>query len=151
MKWFRKENGELVNAIDYTLEVIQRNPNVRIYIGTDSQSSKKFTRFVTCICYRYENGKGAHYIFHKEKQKKVKDIFMRLYNEGTMTMEVFSEFEEVPIKIEALEFDYNSIKQTISTKLIGDFRGWCEALNQKALFKGDEMVACKAADHICRN
>lgn len=150
MSCFRTEKGERVDLIEYTRERLKENPDLRIYIGSDSQIFKKNTRFVTCICFRNDN-KGAHYIYCKEKTDRISVSYTRLYNEGLKTMEALSLFDGTDIKIEAVEFDYNDVKETISTKLVNDFKGWAEALGHKAIFKGGDMVACKAADHLCRN
>lgn len=148
MRYFRTEQGELVNVVDHTLEMIKDNPNVRIYIGTDSQVYGPETEFVTVVAYRWEENKGVHYIYLREREKTPRDIFTRLYAEGAKTMETFSIFEEIPIKVEALEFDYAGINKTKSSIVVSSFKGWCEGLGQKALFKGGEMIATRAADHI---
>ena len=150
MNYFKTEGGEIVKVLDHTLKVIKENPDVRITIGTDSQDYADKSRFVTCICYRWARKKGAHYIYLKEDKPRYKDTYSRLYQEGTKTLEIASLFEDTAIKIEALEFDFNNIKKTESTKLISGFKGWCEGTGYKALFKGDELVACRAADHKVR-
>ena len=70
MKLFRKVSGEKVDVVKHTLEIIKNNPNVEIHIGTDSQSEGNKTTYVTVIAYRFGT-RGVHYIFWREKIKKV--------------------------------------------------------------------------------
>lgn len=147
-KYFRTQEGERVNIIEHTLEQLNKWPHLKMYIGTDSQSYSGITRFVTCIVYRYGN-RGAHFIYHREERPRDKDRsqFVRLYEEGERTVEAQRLLqEEIPVNVEYLEFDFAGVKSTLSTKLVGVFKG-----HQNAVFKGGEMVACKAADYCCRH
>lgn len=146
-KYFRKENGELVNIVEHTLEQLEKWPNLKIYIGTDSQNFSGLTVYVTAIVFRY-GLRGAHYIYYKEKVPREKAEFTRLYNEGLRTIEAHSLLtEEIPVQVEALEFDYADAKKTVSSQLVQIFKNWG---NLNAVFKSGEMIATRAADHICR-
>ena len=144
-KYFKTESGELVNLIEHTLEQLDRYPNMDVYIGTDSQTRGGETTYATAVVYRYGTN-GAHYIYYKKRVPSVKDDFLRLYNEGHMTITAFDLLtRETPITITALEFDYNDLKKTLSSKLVSSFKGF-----ENAVFKSGKMIATKAADHICR-
>lgn len=146
-KYFKTEQGELVNIVEHTLEQIKKWPDLTIRIGTDSQNYSGITRYVTTIVYRYGH-RGAHYIYYKEQVPRIRNEWTRLYEEGTRTIEAASLLQdEMPIKIEALEFDYNDNKKTLSSQLVQTFKNWG---GFNAAFKSGEMLACKAADHICR-
>lgn len=150
-KYFRTEEGEKVNIVEHTLEQLKKWPNLKIYVGTDSQDYGKVSRYATAIIYRYGH-RGAHYIFHVEDVPREKDMFTRLYNEATRTIETAQMIDsEIPVAFEALEFDYNHIPRFNSNRLLSSVRGWVTGLNYKAVFKSGEMIACKAADHICRH
>ncbi len=146
-KYFRTKEGELVNLTEHTLEQLQKFPNLKMYIGTDSQVYGGIVRYVTAVVYRYGNN-GAHYIYQGNEVPRMKDDFLRLYNEGANTLEVAQYiYDEIPsFTISQLEFDYAGVKKTLSTALVSVFKGY---LNSR--FKGGEMIATKAADHICRN
>lgn len=145
-KYFRTQEGLLVNIAEHTLEQLNKWPNLTMFIGTDSQVYGGIIRYVTCIVYRYGH-RGAHYIFNCHEPNRIKDDFLRLYNEGARTVQAFQLLsEEIPSTAAVLEFDYAGIKKTLSTPLVGAFKGY-----QNARFKGGEMFATKAADHICRN
>lgn len=146
-KYFRTEEGERVNIVEHTLQQIEKWPNLTIRIGTDSQNYSSITRYVTAIVYRYGH-RGAHYIFFKEEVPRIRSEWNRLYDEGIRTVQAAELItSEIPIAVEALEFDYNDNKKTLSSQLVQVFKNWGDF---KAAFKSGDMLACKAADHICR-
>jgi predicted RNase H-related nuclease YkuK (DUF458 family) len=148
-KYFRKEDGTIVNLVDHILEQVNEHNNLTIRIGTDSQDYK-LTKFVTVVVFRY-GLRGAHYIFNYDEKKRYKTEYLRLYEEGVKTIET-SELisREIPISIEGLEFDFADVKKTLSSKLVQDFKGWTKGINQVPIFKSGQMIATKAADHIIR-
>lgn len=154
-KYFKTEQGELVNIVEHTLEQLKKWPDLKIRIGTDSQNytfkrkTKKIavSRYVTTIVYRY-GSRGAHYIYYMEEVPRVRSEWTRLYDEGIRTIEAADLLqEEIPVQIEALEFDYNDHKKTLSSQLVQTFKNWGSF---NGVFKSGEMIACKAADHVCR-
>ena len=151
-KYFRQEDGTKVNVIEHTLEQLEKWPNMKIYIATDSQDVGRDSKYATAIVYRYGK-RGAHYIYFKESVPK-RDMYTRLYDEAVRTIETAQMIDqEIPISFAALEFDYNTIPNWASNKLVSSIGGWVKGLNYKAVFKnsGDHiMIAAKAADHICR-
>lgn len=151
-KYFRTQENQLVNIVEHTLEQLEKWPSLKIRIGTDSQNTGRITKYATVILYRYGN-RGAHFIYSMEEIPKVfdKSQFVRLFNEGVRTLEAYSLLtEELSVSIEALEFDFASVKKTLSSNLVGSFKGY-----HNAVFKGKEedegMIACKAADHVIRH
>lgn len=146
-KYFKTEQGDLVNIVEHTLDQLRKWPDLTIRVGTDSQNYSGMTRYVTTIVYRYGH-RGAHYIYYKENVPRVRSDWTRLYDEGIRTIEAADLLqEEFPIKIDALEFDYNDTKKTLSSQLVQTFKNWG---GFNGVFKSGEMIACKAADHICR-
>jgi predicted RNase H-related nuclease YkuK (DUF458 family) len=152
-KYFRTEQGERVNVVEHTLDQVEKWPNLRVYVGTDSQDYGGITRYVTAVVYRYGK-RGAHYIYFKEEVPRVRDMYTRLYDEAVRTITAAQIIDsEIPISFAGLEFDYNQIPKWASNKLVSSIGGWAKGLNYRAVFKntGDDiMMACKAADHICR-
>ena len=149
-KYFRTEDGIRVNIVEHTLEQLDKWPNLKVYIATDSQDQGGYTTYATCIVYRYGN-RGAHYIYFKEKIDRIRDMYTRLYGEAERTLEAARMIDsEIPIAFEALEFDYNTIPKWASNKLVSSIGGWIKGLNYKVEFKGPNMIASKAADHVCR-
>ena len=85
---FRMVNGDAIpDVVNHTLGILKECPWVEIHIGTDSQNHRRSTVYVTVIAYRYGN-RGVHYILHKQKVKKIKDKWTRLWNEADYSIEV---------------------------------------------------------------
>lgn len=145
-KYFRTQEGALVNIVEHTLEQLKKFPATEVYIGSDSQVYGGIMRYITAIVYRYGH-RGAHYIFHCSEEPRVKDDFLRLYNEGARTVQAYQFlYDEIPALVTKMEFDYAGVKKTLSSPLVGAFRG-----HQNVRFKGGDMLSTKAADHICRH
>ena len=161
MNNFKQIDGVIVNVIDHILQTINNNSIKSIHIGTDSQNIGRNTVFVTVVAFRYgitqskydlnSIGKGVHYIFKKEKIKKIKDIHARLFMEAERSIELASWIQEqLPtIKLE-LDFDYNSDENHVSNKLVAQTKGWAEALGFAVNIKPNKQIATRAADHLCR-
>jgi len=149
-KYFRSESGDLVNIIDHCLEQIRTYPNLQVYIATDSQNYGSKSVYVTAVVFSY-GLRGAHYVYKKERIPRINNIFNRLFKEAEFTIEAAELItSEIPVAIEALEFDFNNKKVTKSTNLVASTVGWAQSLGYKARVKPDEMIAAKAADHLCR-
>lgn len=152
-KYFTTEQGERVNVVEHTLQQIEKWPNLRIYIATDSQDDRGLSKYATVVVYRY-GMRGAHYIYYIQEFPRMPTMYSRLYNEMVFTIETAQMIDsEIPVSFEALEFDYNNIPQWASNKLLSTAKGWAKGLNYNPVFKnsGDNMmIAAKAADHICR-
>lgn len=150
-KYFKTQAGERVNVIEHTLEQLQKWPNLKLYIGTDAQDYGKITRFATCIVYRYGH-RGAHFIYFREEVPTVRDMITRLLDEARRTIEIAQIIdEEIPVSFESLDFDFNTVPKWASNKVLSSVRGWVTGLNYKATFKGEHVIATKAADHVCRH
>lgn len=148
-KYFRKEDGTIVNLTEHILEQVDMHKNLTIRIGTDSQDYR-VTKYATVVVFRY-GLRGAHYIFHYDERARHKTEYLRLYEEGVRTIETAELIcREIPISIEGLEFDFADVKKTLSSKLVQDFKGWTKGINQNPVFKSGQMIATKAADHIIR-
>lgn len=146
-KYFKTEQGGRVNIVEHTLEQIDKWPNLTIRVGTDSQNYGSVTRYVTSIVYRYGK-RGAHAIYYREEVPRVRIEYTRLYDEGIRTIQCHDMLtSEIPVAVEACEFDYSDTKKTISNQLVSVFKNWG---NINAVFKSGQMMACKYSDHICR-
>lgn len=152
IRYFKKlDSNEIVDLLDYCVEKIAENKNVKIYIGTDSQNKKEHTVYTTAVVFRNEQ-RGAHFIYKKIRVPKIKDLFSRLYKECELSLEVVEWVKSnSALSIEAVELDYNNAKITKSTNLVAATRGWVESLGYTAKVKPEVLIAIKAADWICRN
>lgn len=150
MRVFKKIDGTRVDIIKHTLDIIQKEPNVEIHIGTDSQSRAYTTKYAVVIAYRYGT-RGVHYIYSKERVPRIKDKFTRLLKEAEMTIEVAEWFTSKISSIKPqLDFDFNVDEKHFSQKLVSLAKGWAESLGYKANIKPDNQIATRAADCQCR-
>ena len=147
---FRKVTGEPVSDIvNHTIDVLRECPWVEVHVGTDSQNHRRSTVYVTAIAYRYGN-RGVHYIYTKQKVKKIRDKWTRLWNEADYSIEVAEWLtKKVSVKIE-IDLDYNSDEKHFSSKLVQPTVGWAMSLGYKTNIKPHNQIATKAADHHCR-
>jgi predicted RNase H-related nuclease YkuK (DUF458 family) len=156
-KYFRTEQGKLVDILDYTIQRLSKDPDVKIHIGTDSQVKGGEIHYVICIVYRVGK-KGAHFIYKKIKKDRPpktvsqdEQVNMRLNEEVYMTMEIAQFLQSnTSIHIESVEFDFNFEPEHISNRLTSMATGWAKGVGFNAKIKPDELIACRAADHICR-
>lgn len=150
-KYFRTQEGERVNIIEHTLDQLQKWPNLKMYVGTDSQDYGAITRYVTVVVYRY-GLRGAHFVYHRTEVPRVKDMITRLLQEAQDTLAAAQLIDsEIPVSFESLDFDFNTIPKWASNKVLSSIKGWMTGLNYKATFKGEHVIATKAADHVCRH
>lgn len=150
MKFYKKEGGELVNGISHTFEVISKYPDVKIYVGSDSQNTRTGTTYVTVIAYRYGN-KGAHYIHHKQHLPRVKDKWTRLWKEVELSLEVARWLEENQIHVHCVDLDLNEKITAGSNDLMAAARGYIIGMGFDCSVKPEEQVASRAADHLVRD
>lgn len=151
-KYFKiLETKQKVDLLQYIVDKISENPHLKIYIGTDSQNFGRDTYYATAVVLRY-NQRGGHVLYQTEKVPRIYNHWNRLWKECEKSVEVAQWLKESSsIGVECIELDYNTKKITESNKLVSATKGWVESLGYKARLKPDEMIACKAADHVCRN
>ncbi len=150
MKYFRTEENELVDILEHSIEQVKLYPDLKIHISTDSQNYGAKTVYATVVVFRY-GLRGAHYIYNKVRIPRIKDTFTRLYKEGEFTIECAEYIQNnTALRVFAVEFDYNNKKKTASSSLVPVLVGWANSLGYKALAKPDDLIAAKAADHLCR-
>lgn len=149
-KVFRNVQEEIVSEIQHSLKIIQKYPDCKIYVGSDSQNHRRVTKYATVIAYRYDT-KGAHFIYNEELiRPKIRDIKQRLEKEIYKTMETVQFLLDNNISIYAVDFDFNDAEETESTKLVKMSTGWAQGLGLRTNVKPNELIATKAADHIVR-
>ena len=150
-RWFQLDNGTRVDIVDTCIEQIRLYDNLKIIIGTDSQNRKEKTHYAIAIVFRHGT-RGAHVVYKKIIVPRIRDHFTRLFKEAEFTIETAELITgEIPINIEALEFDYNSKKKTESTKVVQAATGWASSLGYNCRVKPDELLAIKAGDFLCRH
>lgn len=149
MKNFKKINGEKVNVVNHTLEVLRKNPNINIHIGTDSQNNGRYTSYAIIIAYHL-NRKGVHYVVSKQKIPKITDIWTRLWKEAELSIEIAEWLtQQINVRIE-IDMDYNNDEKYKSNPLINAAKGWANSLGYKVNVKPENVLATRAANYECR-
>lgn len=152
-KIFKKVNGEKVDEIPYTFEILRKNPGARIYVGTDSQKKRKVIEYATVIAYRYGK-RGAHIIYSKWSVRRkgygTGDFLVerRLREEIESTMEVAQRLGENSIKVHQVDFDLNGNPKWKSNKFVQMAVGWAKGVGFNVAIKPEELVAVKAANDL---
>lgn len=95
---FSKVTGEEINdSIQYVIDYLNNHQSktLKISIGCDSKNKIENTLYVFTIAFydRFLNN-GAHYIKAKYYQKRIKDTWLRLYNEALYLKELGNFLEE---------------------------------------------------------
>jgi len=72
MKQFKQFGGRIIDDVQqYVKDYIRENPEVDIYVGSDSLNHRRHTKFVTVICFVHP-GNGGHIIFQRYSEKKIR-------------------------------------------------------------------------------
>ena len=146
---FTDVNGIEINPFSYTLQIIEKSPDVKIHVGTDSQSENNQTKFITAIAYRYDR-RGVHYIFSKTNSPKIKNLWNRLFKETELSLSIAEKLKnKLNISLE-IDMDYNENENFFSNKLVPLAKGWANSLGYKVNIKPNEQIATSAADYHTR-
>ncbi len=110
-KKFKKFGGEFIpDIITYLEEFIKNQPNLTISVGCDSVQKKRKTLFaVTIMIYNQDIKNGAHVVFFRENQAKVRDNFERLSKEVTYVQQI-AEFLETELSPFYKRTDLNELE-----------------------------------------
>jgi len=97
---FKTFGGEFIDdIIEYLKKYISENPSVTISVGCDSVQKRRKTIYaLTIMLYRVDFKNGAHVVFFRDNQRKIRDNFDRLHGEVLLAKEVaeFIESELTP-------------------------------------------------------
>lgn len=159
IKVFKKVDGTIVNPITHTRTIVASNPDIKVYIGTDSQTHRRMTVYATVIAYRYGH-RGVHYITQKQVVPKIKNLWDRLLKETELSIECAQFLSENGLDrfITAIDMDFNDEEEFESNRLVAASVGWAKGLGYNVRVKKpnsslDEnvLIATKAADHQVRH
>src|SRR6476620_8695526 len=80
----KKFGGEQIpDIIEYLKDIILREPTSTISVGCDSIQVRRRTIYaVTIMTYNTDLKNGAHVVFFRESQPKIRDTQERLYKEA---------------------------------------------------------------------
>ena len=146
---FKDINGNIIDPVDHTREIIRKNPFVEVHVGTDSQSLAKITQYITVIAYRYCN-RGVHYILKKNGVPQIKDLWTRLWKETELSIDIAETIKKSLNVIPEIDLDYNENENFKSNKLVNASKGLANSLGYKVNIKPHIQIATRAADYHCK-
>jgi predicted RNase H-related nuclease YkuK (DUF458 family) len=154
-KMFRLFGGDELKDVGlYVKDYLRNNPEVKVFIGTDSRQYRNYTKYVTVIGL-LKPRKGVHIIFKRENISKIRDIFSRLWNEVEYSRDIADYIESVvneksEKKIVTVHLDINFNKETKSSIVHDSAVGYLKGLGYNVETKPDSWAASKAADMLCK-
>jgi predicted RNase H-related nuclease YkuK (DUF458 family) len=148
---FKTIDEKIVNVVDHTLGILKKNPDTRIYVGTDSINITDKSVFATVIAYRY-NQRGAHLIFDKIRIPRISDddYVKRLRKEVDLSLEIAMYLNDKGIHVHYIDLDLNEDEDEGSYKVLQYGKGYCLGIGITPNTKPNETPSARAADHICR-
>lgn len=166
MVGFRKYGGEHITDLgeyirNYLTTNLKINPHseIKIYVGTDSEQYRNFTRYATVVVL-YHVRNGAHYVYKDEKVKRVKEIHQRLWNEVLRTFEIAEYLEtelagvykrlEPDKKLVDVDVDLNPSPKWKSNAVFDQGVGFLAGAGYRVKWKNDSFASSSAADLVCR-
>ena len=87
---FKRFGGEHIeDIIEYLKLYIQERPNITIAVGCDSIQKRRTTIYaITIMLYDIDIKNGAHVLFYRKREPKIRDNNERLYGEAKHLYEV---------------------------------------------------------------
>jgi predicted RNase H-related nuclease YkuK (DUF458 family) len=148
---FKKIGGEdVIDLLSYTKNLLIENPDVKIYVGCDSQSYANKTIYVTTVVFRYE-ARGAHVIYKRDVVPRVKDLWSKLWGELNRAIDVAGYLRfEGEINIHQIDLDYNTSPKYKSNIVLKAAVGYVESMGYNYAVKPGTLIAISAANELCR-
>ena len=141
------------DVFSYIKNLLNEKPGTKLYVGTDSQNSRRMTTYATVIVMHMnenDSGKGAHVLYSKEYLPKMRDRFSRLWGEVERSVEVSNMLRDGGLDIKNIDLDFNEDPKYNSNTVLRSAVGYVEASGFKARWKPHSAVACRAADSLCK-
>lgn len=138
-----------VELSEHVCSMRERYPEAQLYVGTDSQNLSNKTIYVTTVVFRFPNN-GAHVIYHKQRKKRINDMWSRLWHEMELSVELAQYIEEnCKVKVHQIDMDLNEDPKYSSNKVLKAAQGFIESMGFKAMAKPNILMATWAANSLC--
>jgi len=121
---------------------------IKIHIGCDSQNISRHTNYATTVLFHIGNT-GCHFLHHKERLPKIKDMWTKLWGETTRSVAVAIYLKDKGIIVDSIDLDFNSDQSHESNKLVSASVGYVESMGFIANVKPSILPAISAADMLC--
>ena len=147
---FRVMGGKSIPDLkSYLSHVLSNQENAEVHVGCDSQNTGGSTVYVTTIVLRYQNN-GAHVVYHKERIKKIDDLWTKLWGETERSVAMANWLQdECGVPVKQIDLDYNSDPSFPSNKLLSASTGYISSLGYESKAKPNLLMAVWAANVLC--
>lgn len=149
MKFKSLTTNQDVDTINYIKQYCNKYKDVKIYIGTDSQTRRKITTYATVIVLHRRNF-GCHILYDKQKIPKVESIWLKLWKEVEASTDLALWLRQNKIEVDCIDLDINQNKDKVSNKLLKTSIAYVRGYNFNCKFKPDTLPAIKAADNLSK-
>jgi predicted RNase H-related nuclease YkuK (DUF458 family) len=138
-----------IDLISYIKNYLLVNPETSLYIGCDSQNTKRSTTYATVIVL-YNRGRGGHVLYTVESIPIINDRFTRLWREVEQSIELAEMLKAEGIqKPVSIDLDLNPDPKYKSNQLLRAALGYVEAMGYIPRCKPNAMCASYVADALC--
>ncbi len=139
-----------VESISYIKDYLERNPEVEILIGCDSQNRDQNTIFAIVVGL-YIPGKGAHVLYSRFLTPRMRDSVSRLLSEVWYSVEVAEHLKDKLNVIPTwIDIDINPDPKYRSNQALSSAVGIVTGMGYKVRHKGNSPVMTYAADHLVK-
>jgi predicted RNase H-related nuclease YkuK (DUF458 family) len=151
MEGFRvMTDGTPVHLLEHVRAALDAQPDVEVLVGSDSQNRAGHTIYTTTVVLRYHRN-GAHVLYRREKQRRVKDLWTRLWGEVERSLDVARSLsEEGGVRVSRIDMDLNSDPRFGSHKLHTTAVGYVRAQGYETRTKPELLIATWAANVLCQ-
>lgn len=143
-------NNAPIQLLEHVRETLACHPDVEVLVGSDSQNRSGHTIYTTAVVLRYRKN-GAHVLYWREKQTRIRDMWTRLWGEVERSVDVARLLTvEGGIRISRIDMDLNSDPRHGSNRLHTSAVGYVRAQGYEARTKPDMLIATWAANVLCQ-
>ena len=139
-----------VQLLDHVRDALALHPDIEVLVGSDSQNRSDHTIYTTTVVLRFHRN-GAHVLYRREKQKRIRDLWTRLWGEVERSLDVAHALSrEGGVRVSRIDMDINSDPRFASQKLHTTAVGYIRAQGYEARTKPEMLIASWAANVLCQ-
>jgi predicted RNase H-related nuclease YkuK (DUF458 family) len=139
-----------VDLIPYIENWMSKNQGSSIFVGCDSQSFQELTHYA-CVIVMHNPKGGGHILYSKKSVPKIKDRFIKLWEEVEFSLRVAQELSSFGINTTYIDLDLNPDPRWESNTVLRSALGLVESCGYKARCKPYGIAATYCADKICKS
>ncbi len=143
------DDGSAVQLIEHVKARLRAQPDVEVLVGSDSQNRSGLTIYTTTVVLRYRKN-GAHVLYRREKQERIRDLWTRLWGEVERSLAVATFLMESGVTVNRIDMDLNSDPRYGSHRLHTTAVGYVRAHGYEAHTKPEMLIATWAANVLCQ-